>query len=71
MPWLNDTCGRHLATDQAEASRIMRPKTLYHKSRASISPQRVDQLELPYQNPLYLIETDRIVGKVIQLGRAR
>ena len=49
----------------------MRPKTPYHKCRASISPQPVDQLELPYQNPFDLIQTDRVVRAVIQLGRAR
>jgi hypothetical protein len=48
----------------------MRPKTLYQKCRASISPQRVDQLELPKQNPFDFIQADRVVGAVMQLGCA-
>jgi hypothetical protein len=51
----------------------------YHKCCASTSLQRIDQLEMSDQNPLdarnsgagSLIQADRIVGAVIQLGRAR
>jgi hypothetical protein len=46
-------------------------QNLYYKGRASMSPQRVDQLEISDQNPLDLLLADGIIRAIIQLGRAR